>query len=161
ADELTDALLGPDPSLRPLKRLLAERTDGNPFFIEETIRALCETNALLGNRGDHHLAQAVSALRVPATVQAVLAARIDRLPGDLKALPQGAAVIGMDVSFGLLLEVSEIPAADLRGALAQLQSDEFLYETQLFPDMEYTFRHALTHDVAYGTVVSERRKALH
>jgi class 3 adenylate cyclase/tetratricopeptide (TPR) repeat protein len=161
ADELMDALLGPDPSLRPLKRLLAERTDGNPFFIEETVRTLREAKALLGNRGDHRLAQAADALRVPATVQAVLAARIDRLPEDLKRLLQCAAVIGTDVPFALLLEVSEIPAAELRGALAQLQSAEFLYETQLFPDLEYTFRHTLTHDVAYGSVVFERRKALH
>ena len=161
ADEFMDALLGSDPSLRPLKRLLAERTDGNPLFIEETIRTLRETNALLGNRGDHRLAQGVDALRVPATVQAVLAARIDRLPDDLKRLLQGAAVIGTDVPFALLLEVSKVPAAELRGALAELQSAEFLNETQLFPNLEYTFRHTLTHDVAYGTVVTERRKALH
>jgi class 3 adenylate cyclase/tetratricopeptide (TPR) repeat protein len=161
ADELMDALLGVDPSLWPLKRLLAERTDGNPFFIEETIRTFRETNAVVGNRGGHRLAQAVDALRVPATVQAVLAARIDRLPDDLKRLLQCAAVIGTDVPFPLLREVSDVPAAELRGALARLQSAEFLDETQLFPDIQYTFRHALTHDVAYGSVVQERRKALH
>ena len=161
ADELMDALLGHDPSLRPLKRVLVERTDGNPFFIEETVRTLRETSELLGDRGDHRLTQAVGALRVPATVQAVLAARIDRLPDDLKRLLQCAAVIGTDVPFALLLEVSEIPATKFRGALAELQSGEFLYETQLFPNIEYAFRHTLTHDVAYGTVVIERRKALH
>jgi tetratricopeptide (TPR) repeat protein len=161
ADELMDALLGPHPSLRPLKRLLAERTDGNPFFIEETVRTLRETNALEGTSGAHRLAQAVDALRVPATIQAVLAARIDRLPDELKRLLQYAAVIGTDVPFALLFEVSDVDAAELRGGLARLQADEFLYETQLFPDIEYTFRHTLTHDVAYGSVVHERRKALH
>jgi tetratricopeptide (TPR) repeat protein len=161
ADELMDALLGPDPSLRPLKRLLVERTDGNPFFIEEIVRTLRETNALEGRRGAYRLARAVDDLRVPPTVQAVLAARIDRLPDDLKRLMQHAAVIGLDVPFALLREVSDIGAADLRGALARLQADEFLYETRLFPDIEYTFRHTLTHDVAYGSVVTERRKVLH
>jgi class 3 adenylate cyclase/tetratricopeptide (TPR) repeat protein len=161
AEELMDALLGPDPSLRPLKRLLAERTDGNPLFIEEMVRTLRETNALVGNRGGHRLAQAVDALRVPATVQAVLAARIDRLPDDLKRLLQCAAVIGTDVPFALLLEVGDVGAAELRGWLAPLQAAEFLYETQLFPDIEYTFRHTLTHDVAYESVLQERRKVLH
>jgi class 3 adenylate cyclase/tetratricopeptide (TPR) repeat protein len=161
ADELTDALLGSDPSLRPLKRLLAERTDGNPLFIEETVRTLRETNALSGDRGEYRLTKMENVLRVPATVQAVLAARIDRLPDDLKRLLHCAAVIGTNVPFALLLEVAEMPAVELRGALGQLLSAEFLYESQLFPDIEYTFRHTLTHDVAYATVVNERRKALH
>jgi class 3 adenylate cyclase/tetratricopeptide (TPR) repeat protein len=160
-DELMDALLGSDPSLRPLKRLLVERTDGNPFFIEEIVWTLRDTNALEGPRGAHRLARAVDELRVPATVQAVLAARIDRLPDELKRLLQHSAVIGRDVPFALLHEVSEGDSADLRGALSRLQADEFLYETRLFPDIEYTFRHTLTHDVAYGSVVTERRKALH
>src|SRR5262249_11557008 len=119
ADEMLDALLGPDSTCLPLKRTLAERTDGNPFFIEETVRALRETKAIAGH-----------ALRVPATVQAVLAARIDRLPDHLKRLLQCAAVIGTEVPFVQLLEVSDVPVAELRSALAQLQAAEFLYETQ-------------------------------
>jgi len=161
ADELMDGLLGPDPSLALLKRRLGERTDGNPFFIEEIVWTLRETKALQGSRGAYRLTRAVDEVRVPATVQAVLAARIDRLPEDLKRLLQHAAVIGLDIPFALLLEVSDVSAADLRGALARLQADEFLYETRLFPDIEYTFRHTLTHDVAYGSVVTERRKVLH
>jgi class 3 adenylate cyclase/tetratricopeptide (TPR) repeat protein len=161
ADELTEALLGADPSLRPLKRMLAERTDGNPFFIEEMVRTLGETNALAGERGDHRLVQPVENLRIPPTVQAVLAARIDRLPSDPKRLLQCAAVGGSDVPFALLLEVGDVPAAELREGLGRLQAAELLYETQLFPDIEYTFRHTLTHDVAYGSVVSERRRTLH
>jgi class 3 adenylate cyclase/tetratricopeptide (TPR) repeat protein len=160
-DELIHALLGPDLSLQPLKRLLVERTEGNPFFIEEIVWALRDTNALEGRRGGYRLARAVDDLRVPATVQAVLAARIDRLPDELKRLIQHAAVIGLDIPFALLREVSGVDTADLRGALARLQSDEFIYETRLFPDIEYTFRHTLTYDVAYGSVVTERRKLLH
>jgi tetratricopeptide (TPR) repeat protein len=161
ADELLDTLLGSDPSLRPLKRVLAERTDGNPLFIEEMVRTLRETATLPGDPGGHWLARAVETLRVPATVQAVLAARIDRLPDDLKRLLQCAAVIGTDVPFALLREVMDVDPAELRGGLAGLQASEFLYETQLFPDIQYTFRHTLTHEVAYGSVVSERRRGLH
>jgi len=161
ADELLDTLLGPDPSLRPLKHVLAERTDGNPLFIEEMVRTLRETATLLGDPGGYRLARAVETLRVPATVQAVLAARIDRLPDDLKRLLQCAAVIGTDLPFALLREVMDVDSAELRGGLAGLQASEFLYETQLFPDIQYTFRHTLTHEVAYGSVVKERRRALH
>jgi tetratricopeptide (TPR) repeat protein len=161
ADELMNDLLGSDSSLRPLKRLLVELTDGNPFFIEETVWTLRETKALEGPRGAHRLARAIDALRVPATVQAVLAARIDRLPDELKRLLQHAAVIGTDIPFALLLELSDVDASSLRPALSRLQADEFLYETQLFPDIEYAFRHTLTHEVAYGSVTSDRRKGLH
>ena len=161
AGELMNALLGTNPSLGPLKQLLVERTDGNPFFIEEIVWTLRETNALEGPRGDHRLTRPVAELRVPATVQAVLAARLDRLPEELKRLLLHAAVIGLDVPFTLLREVSDGDSADLRGALSRLQADEFLYETRLFPDIEYTFRHTLTHDVAYDSIVTERRKALH
>jgi class 3 adenylate cyclase/tetratricopeptide (TPR) repeat protein len=161
ADELLDTLLGLDPSLRPVKRVLAERTDGNPLFIEEMVRTLRETATLLGEPGGHRLARAVETLRVPATVQAVLAARIDRLPDDLKRLLQCAAVIGTDVPFALLSEVMDVSPVDLRGGLAGLQASELLYETQLFPDIQYTFRHTLTHEVAYGSVIRERRRALH
>jgi class 3 adenylate cyclase/tetratricopeptide (TPR) repeat protein len=161
AGEMMDALLGPDPSLQALKRLLARRTDGNPFFIEETVRTLRETKALVSDRGGERLAQAVDAVRVPATVQAVLAARIDELPDELKRLLQCAAVIGTQVPFALLREVSDVEATELRGGLARLQAAEFLYEKRLFPDIEYMFRHTLTHDVAYGSVVHDRRKALH
>ena len=125
------------------------------------VRTLRETGALLGRPGGHRLARAVETLRVPATVQAVLAARIDRVPDDVKRLLQCAAVIGTDVPFALLHEVTDLDPTELRGGLAGLQASDFLYETQLFPDIQYTFRHTLTHEVAYGSVVSERRRALH
>ena len=157
--ELLDALLGDDPALAPLKQLLVKR--GNPFFLEETVRTLVETKALAGERGQYRLTQQVQAIQIPATVQAVLAARIDRLPSEDKHLLQVASVIGKDVPLALLQTIAELPEAALRGALDRLQAAEFVYETGLFPDLEYTFKHALTQEVAYGGLLQERRRELH
>ena len=161
ADELLQALLGDDTQLHPLKRLLIERTEGNPFFLEESVRTLVETHVLVGERGAYRVAQALPTIQVPATVQAVLAARIDRLPPEEKRLLQTAAVIGTEVPFPLLQAIAELPEATLHRGLAHLQAAEFLYETRLFPDHEYTFKHALTHEVAYGSLLQERRRVLH
>src|SRR3990170_4782909 len=161
ADALLQALLGPDPGLGPLKQLLIARTQGNPFFLEESVRTLVETQVLVGERGVYRLAKAVPAIPVPATVQAVLAARIDRLPPEEKRLLQAAAVIGEEVPFALLQAVAEEPEEALHRGLTHVQAAEFLYETSLFPDLEYTFKHALTHEVAYGSLLHERQRALH
>ena len=159
AAELLAALLGPDPGLAPLTQMLVKR--GNPFFLEETVRTLVETGALAGERGAYRLTRPVEALQVPATVQTILAARIDRLPAEEKRLLQAASVIGKDVPYALLAAIAEQPEEALRRGLAHLQEAEFLYETQLFPDLEYTFKHALTHDVAYAGLLGERRRELH
>jgi predicted ATPase/class 3 adenylate cyclase len=161
AEELLQALLGDDPGLVPLKRLLIERTEGNPFFLEESVRALVETGVLVGERGAYCLAKPLESLQAPATVQAVLAARIDRLPPDEKRLLQTAAVIGTEVPFALLHAIVELAEEELRRGLGHLQAAEFLYETSLFPELAYTFKHALTHEVAYGSLLLERRRALH
>ena len=161
AGELLQALLGDDTSLLPLKPLLIERTEGNPFFLEESVRTLVETNFLTGERGNYRLAKPIQSTQVPATVQAVLAARIDRLPPEEKRLLQSAAVVGKDVPFGLLQAIADQSEEELRHGLTRLQAAEFLYETSLFPDLEYTFKHALTHEVAYGSVLQERRRVLH
>ena len=161
ADEVLQALLGDDPAWQPLKPLLIARTEGNPFFLEESVRALVETGVLVGERGAYRLAHALQSLQVPATVQAVLAARIDRLPPEEKRLLQTAAVIGMEVPLPLLQAIAEAPEESLQRSLAQLQATEFLYETRLFPEHEYTFKHALTHEVAYGSLLLERRRVLH
>jgi tetratricopeptide (TPR) repeat protein len=161
ADELLGALLGSDAGLEPLRRMLIARTEGNPFFLEESVQALIETEALSGEHGAYRLARPLPAIQVPATVQAILAARIDRLaPGD-KALLQTASVIGKDVPFVLLQATAGIPEDELRGSIGRLQAAEFLYETRLFPDLEYTFKHALTHEVAYGSLLQDRRRRLH
>ena len=161
AAALLSSLLGDDPALTGLKDRLIERTEGNPFFLEESVQALLETGVLLGPRGDTRLGRPVDSIQVPATVRSLLAARIDRLASDDKALLQTAAVIGKDVPFPLLDAVTDLAGGGLRSALQRLRAGEFLYETSLFPELDYTFKHALTHEVAYTGVLSERRKTLH
>jgi len=156
--ELLDALFGNDPALELLKQRLVKR--GNPFFLEETVRTLVETKALVGERGRYRLTQPVQEIQVPATVQAMLAARIDRLLPEDKRLLQVASVVGKDVPFALLQAVAEYPD-EARAGLGRLQAAEFLYETRLFPDLEYTFKHALTHEAVYAGLTNDRRRALH
>jgi class 3 adenylate cyclase/tetratricopeptide (TPR) repeat protein len=161
ADAFLHALLGDDPHLAPLTHLLIERTGGNPFFLEESVRTLVETGVLVGEPGTYRLVQALPTIQVPATVHAVLAARIDRLPSEEKHLLQTAAVIGTDVPLTLLQAIADVPEAAFHHGLAHLQATELLYETRLFPDQAYTFKHALTHEVAYGGLLQERRRVLH
>jgi tetratricopeptide (TPR) repeat protein len=161
AAEFLQILLGADPGLAPLKQLLIARTEGNPFFLEESVRTLVETGVLVGEPGAYSLAQALPTIQVPPTVQAVLAARIDRLPSEEKRLLQTAAVIGTEVALLLLQAIAELPEDALHRGLTHLQAAEFLYETRLFPEREYTFKHALTHEVAYSGLLHERRHALH
>jgi class 3 adenylate cyclase/tetratricopeptide (TPR) repeat protein len=161
ADALLRALLGDAPGLAALKRVLIERTEGNPFFLEESVHDLVEIGVLVGERGTYRQAQPLEGTQVPATVQALLAARIDRLAPEDKRLLQAAAVIGKDVPSLLLQAIAELPEEALRESLARLQTAEFLYETSLFPELEYTFKHALTHEVAYQSLLGERRRALH
>jgi tetratricopeptide (TPR) repeat protein len=161
AEEFLAVLLGDNPSLVPLKQLLIARTEGNPFFLEESVRTLVETGGLGGEPGAYRLAQALPTIQVPATVQAVLAARIDRLPPEEKRLLQTAAVVGTEVPLPLLQAIADVPEATLHRGLAHLQAAEFLYETRLFPEQEYTFKHALTHEVAYNSLLLERRRVLH
>jgi class 3 adenylate cyclase/tetratricopeptide (TPR) repeat protein len=161
SEELLEVLLGDDPDLTPLKQRLVERTEGNPFFLEESVHTLVETEVLRGKRGAYRLEKPLPSIQVPATVQAVLAARIDRLPPDEKGLLQAAAVIGTDVPLVLLQAIAECQEEPLHLGLTHLQAAEFLYETRLFPEIEYTFKHALTHQVAYESLLQERRRALH
>jgi class 3 adenylate cyclase len=161
AEELLQTLLGHDPSLESVKPRLVTQTQGNPFFLEESVRTLMETGVLVGARGAYHLATPVDSLQVPATVQAVLASRMDRLPAEEKRLLQTAAVIGTEVPFPVLQAIAELPDAALHQGLDRLQAAEFLYETSLFPERAYTFKHALTHEVAYGGLLQERRRVLH
>ena len=161
AEAVLDALLGLDPSLVPLRRLLIAHTEGNPFFLEESVRTLVETGILAGEPGAYHLAHALPTIQVPATVQAVLAARIDRLPPEEKQLLQAAAVIGTEVPLPLLEAVTEVPEAVRHRSLANLQAAEFLYETRLFPERAYTFKHALTQQVAYKSLLTSTRQRYH
>jgi len=161
AEELLRDLVGGDHALQPLKRLLVERTEGNPFFLEEIVRTLVETKVLTGARGAYRLTKDLDKIQVPATVQAVLAARIDRLSPEEKRLLQSASVVGENVPLMLLQAIVEMPEDELRRSLGQLQAAEFLYETSLFPELEYTFKHGLTYQVAYNSLLHERQRALH
>jgi tetratricopeptide (TPR) repeat protein len=157
--ELLEALLGDDAGLAPLKQLLVKR--GNPFFLEETVRTLVETKVLAGERGRYRLTRPLQTIQVPATVQAMLAARIDRLALEDKRLLQTASVVGKDVPLALLQTITDLPDEALRHGLDHLQAAEFLYETGLYPDLEYSFKHALTHEVTYGSLLQGRRRELH
>ena len=161
-DELLDALVGVDADLGPIRRLLIERTEGNPFFLEEAVRALVETASLIGKRGAYRLTAPVESLPLPATAEALIAARIDRLEPEGKRLLQAAAVVGRGVPLALLQAVAdEAEEEQLRDGLDQLEAADFLNEVQIFPELEYGFRHALTHEVAYGSLLAEHRVSLH
>ena len=159
AEELLDTLLGDDPGLFPLKQRLIER--GNPFFLEEIVHTLVETKALAGEQGRYRLTRPLDAIRIPATVHAMLAARIDRLAQEDKSLLQIASVIGKDVPMALLLAIAELSDEALHRGLDHLQAAEFLYEIGLYPDLEYSFKHAFTYEVTYAGLLKDRRRELH
>ena len=161
AEQLLHLLVGDDASLRRLLETLIARTDGNPLFLEESVRALVDARVLVGEPGHYRLARPDAPITVPASVQAILAARIDRLAPEDKQLLQAASVVGKDVPFALLQALVELPEEALRAGLMRLQASEFLYEAALFPELEYTFKHALTHEVASGGMLLDRRRALH
>ena len=161
ARELLSTLFGDDRSLAGVQDMLIERSNGNPFFLEEIVSTLAETKAIVGEPGRWRLAAKADALDVPPTVQAVIAARIDRLPPDEKLLLQQASVIGIDVPLALLEAVTEVPDELARRALRSLQTSSFIHQTNLFPDLEYRFRHVLTRDVAYSSLLKDQRRGLH
>ncbi|CAB3734429.1 adenylate/guanylate cyclase domain-containing protein [Paraburkholderia rhynchosiae] len=164
AQGLLTALLGDDPTLAPLKQLILEKTEGNPFFMEEVVQTLAEEKSLLGDVGRYRIEQTPATLHIPTTVQGVLAARIDRLPIEEKELLQTLAVIGHEFPFSLIRRICGDQAAhddDLRRLLAHLEAAEFIYERPAFPEVDYSFKHALTQEVAGHSLLTERRSALH
>src|SRR5216684_3810824 len=159
AAAMLSALLGEGVELAPLKRLVIERTEGNPFFIEEMVQALFDEGALVRN-GTVKVTHSLSQVRWPATVQGILAARIDRLPAEQKDLLQMLSVMGRESPLGLVRQVASHDTR-LDRMLAELQAAEFIYEQPAVTDIEYTFKHALTQEVAYNSLLIERRKLLH
>jgi class 3 adenylate cyclase/tetratricopeptide (TPR) repeat protein len=160
-DELLADLLGADPSLDGLPTLVRERTAGNPFFIEEVVRELVEAGNLEGRRGAYRLVRPVQGASVPATVQAVLAARIDRLPEGAKGVLQAASVIGKEFTHPVLERVADLDERALEATMAELVAAEFIYEQSLYPQLEYSFRHPLTREVAYRSQLTDRRTRTH
>jgi adenylate cyclase len=160
--ELLHDLAGKDPSLEGLGELVHERTEGNPFFVEEIVRELAESGYLEGERGAYRLVRPIEDAGVPATVQTVLAARIDRLGPEAKRLLQAASVAGKEIGERSLALVGGFDD-DAKGeaALRELIDAGFLYELELYPERILAFRHPLTREVAYGTQLAEQRAATH
>jgi predicted ATPase len=165
AHELLMALLGDNTGLQPLKQRILADTEGNPFFIEEIVQALAEQGILVRDAGTGlklvPTTTPLTAMRLPPTVQGVLASRIDRLPATEKSLLQTLAVIGKKFSLSLLTQVVNQPDEGLYPLLSHLQATEFIYEQPAFPELEYTFKHALTQEVAYNSLLLEPRRILH
>lgn len=156
---LLDAMWGADPDLAPLKRSLAGQ--GNPFYLEEVSRSLVETGTLQGRPGEYRLQRPFEAQAVPPTVQEILNARVNRLAPEDRRLLQIASTIDKEVPFVLLQAIADRPEEPLRRGLEALQAADFLQQTGLFPNLSYSFRHGLTHEVTYGSLPAERRRALH
>jgi class 3 adenylate cyclase/tetratricopeptide (TPR) repeat protein len=154
-------LAGSDPSLDGIDEPIHERTSGNPFFIEEIVRELAESGYLHGERGAYRLAKPIEDAGVPVTVQAVLAARIDRLDPAAKNLLQVASVVGKEVSGEALSTTAGHDSETMERALGELIDGGFLYEAELYPERVLAFRHPLTREVAYGTQLAEQRAATH
>ena len=160
ADEMLSILVGTDASLAPLNRLIAEKTEGNPLFMEEIVLSLFEDGTLARN-GEVKLVKPLASLRISPTIEGILASRIDRLPADEKDLLQTVAVIGTEFSLRVARAVTDGSDDELNRMLNDLQLAEFIYEQPAAGDVEYKFKHALTHDVAYNSLLTERRKLLH
>jgi class 3 adenylate cyclase/predicted ATPase len=158
--EMLDALLGSEPALRPLKTLIAQKIEGNPFFIEEIVQALFEQGTLVRN-GAVKLTRSLAEIHIPPTVQGILASRIDRLAAEVKELLQTLAVIGKNLPLGLIRRVTAKSDDQLERMLSDLQTSEFIYEQPALSEPEYAFKHALTQEVAYNSLLIERRKILH
>jgi class 3 adenylate cyclase/tetratricopeptide (TPR) repeat protein len=162
SDEMLTGLLGDSAALAPLKRLIVEKTGGNPFFMEETVQVLCDDGSLVREGSATRLTRSLGELKIPPTVRAILAARIDRLPVGEKELLQTLAVIGKEFALSLAKRMLDGTNDDeLERMLGHLQTAEFIYEQPAPGDLEYTFRHALTQEVAYNSLLIERRKRLH
>jgi len=162
AEEMLKGLLGDGDALVSLRRLIIDKTEGNPFFIEEMVQALFERGLLLRDgSGMVSLAGPLDEIRVPATLQGIIAGRIDRLPVAEKELLQTLAVLGREFPIGLVRSVTPIPESELERMLSDLQGGEFIYERPASPEVEYTFKHGLIQEVAYNSVLTARRKLLH
>ncbi|MFL5873172.1 MAG: adenylate/guanylate cyclase domain-containing protein [Solirubrobacterales bacterium] len=159
--QLLRDIAGEHPSLDGVDEPIHERTGGNPFFIEEIIRELAEAGYLEGERGVYRLARPIEDAGVPISVQAVLAARIDRLDPAAKQLLQVASVVGKEVSEEALRLTTGAGETELGSTLGGLIDAGFLYESEIYPQRRFAFRHPLTREVAYGTQLASQREATH
>jgi class 3 adenylate cyclase/tetratricopeptide (TPR) repeat protein len=159
--QLLSDLLGDDPSLALLSRNIAERAQGNPFFLEELVHSLVERGDFEGERGAYRLKGGIDMIPLPVNVQAVLSARIDRLPESSRLVLQTAAVIGREIPLAILGQVTALPSSELAQALWRLRQTELLYELPPFEQGLHAFRHPLIQEVAYRSLLHERRREVH
>jgi class 3 adenylate cyclase/tetratricopeptide (TPR) repeat protein len=158
--ELVRAILEGGETAPELSNLILNRAAGNPLFMEELTHSLLENGSIQRNGDQYILTKKSSDLQVPDTIQGIIAARIDRLEENLKRIMQVASVIGREFAFRILQAISDL-REDLKSELLNLQGLEFIYEKSLFPELEYVFKHALTQEVAYNSLLSNRRKVIH
>ncbi len=161
AEQLLRDLLGDDSSLALLSRNITERAQGNPFFLEELVSSLAERGDFDGERGAYRLKTGIDIVPIPATVQAVLSARIDRLPESARQMLHCAAVIGREVPLAIAEQVAKLPLHEVARTLAQLRRAELLYQVPLNKEGLHAFRHPLIQEVAYRSLLIERRRELH
>ncbi len=158
--ELVQAILEGGDVVPELRELVLSRASGNPLYMEELTHSLLEDGSVQKEGDQYVLARNVSEIRVPDTIQGIIAARMDRLEESLKRIMQVASVIGREFAFRILQAITEM-REDLKSNLLNLQGLEFIYEKSLFPELEYIFRHALTQEVAYNSLLIKRRKEIH
>ena len=159
-EDLVKGILGYGEVEPELIDFIANRTEGNPLFIEEMTCNLLETRAIKKENDRYSLSLKPSDIQVPATIQGIIAARLDRLEGTLKGVMQTASVIGREFAFRILQSVATLKG-DLKSSLFTLQDLEFIYEKRVFPELEYIFKHALTQEVAYNSLLIKKRKETH
>ena len=158
--ELVKAILEGGETDPELSALILNRAAGNPLFMEELTHSLLENGSIQMKDKQYVLARAPSDLQVPDTIQGILAARMDRLEESVKRIMQVASVIGREFAFRILQTISGM-REDLKAQLLSLQGLEFINEKSLFPELEYIFKHALTQEVAYNSLLLKRRKEIH
>ncbi len=158
--KLVQAILE-DGNVSPeIRELILQRADGNPFFMEEFTHTLLENGSIQRKDNQYILSGNASVIQVPDTIQGVIAARMDRLEDNLKRTMQVASVIGRDFAFRVLQTITGL-REELKGYLINLQGLEFIYEKKLFPELEYIFKHALTREVAYNSLLQKSRREIH
>ena len=160
-EQFVDHLLGRDPSLEPMRDMILDRGNGVPLFLEELVRELDQSGCLEGNPGAYVASTVPDNFLVPVSIKSVIGARIDRLDTRDRYILRIAAVIGKDVPLALLRDIAEFDAGTVDRCLERLKEAEFLFELNTFPDVELTFKHALTHEVAYAAAIGEQRRELH